>query len=142
MSESTIRVATLSDYQTVREMVPGLIRDSIYGKFFKDYDLTVDMFKQYVSDPHKKLCLIIGDNKGFAMFDIIAWPYIDKLVKFSRISFIFIDPEERGEGLMDSVLDAFEYWSKSVGAAYCTLGTKNAKRGYKKAEVVYMKEIK
>ena len=137
-----IRVATETDFPVVKELVQGLIRDSIYGKFFKGYELTPFMFNQYTLNPLEKLCLMIEDTKGFAMFDLVPWPYIDKEVKFARLSFIYIDPEYRGKGLMNDVLEAFEYWAKSVGAAYCAVGTKAPKRGYKKSETMYIKEIK
>ena len=103
------------------------------------------MFDQYINTPTEKLCLVIIDEKqavGFAMFDILAWPFIDHEIKFARISFIYIDPEFRQKGHMDDVLTAFEHWGKLVGAHYYSVGVKTPKRGYQKVETVYMKEIK
>lgn len=141
MSEPSIRAATEQDLKLVAKWTQDLIKESVYGKFFEGYELSEAMLKQYVEKPLEKFCLIIGDNKGFAMFDTMLWPNIDKEVKFSRMPFVYIEPDERKKGLMDVVLEAFEYWSKKVGAKYCTLGSGNKKRGYKKAESVYIKEI-
>lgn len=139
--ELSIRAATREDLPLVAKWTQALIKESVYGKFFEGYTLTPEMLNQYVDKPTEKFCLIIGDNKGFAMFDTMIWPNIDTEVKFSRMPFVYIEPEERKKGLMETVLSAFEYWSKKVGAQYCTLGSSNKKRGYKKAETVYIKEI-
>lgn len=140
-----IRAAEDKDYELIKSYVPKLIKDSDFGKFFEGYELTKFMFEQYTENPESKFCIIITDDQedvGFAMFDMLTWPFIDKEVKFSRLSFIYMEPEARKKGLMDDVLLAFEYWSDINGADYCTLGTKlPKKKGYKKVETVYMKEI-
>lgn len=138
-----IRLATQDDYNLVRGYTEKLRDESIYGKFFKGQELTLEKYLEYVDQPKEKLIIIIQDivDCGFAAFDSMVWPSLDKEIKFTRMPFVYIEPHHRKRGLMDGVLEAFEYWTKKIGAAYSTVGTKTKKRGYKKSEVVYIKEV-
>lgn len=140
-SKSSIRLATKEDFNLISEFTQCLIEESSFGALFKGYQLTELMLDQYISAPYEKLCLIIGEDEGFAMFDTMSWPYIDHAVKFAKLSFVYIRPESRKSGLMDNVLTALEYWAKQTGCNGCLVGPKTKKKGYKKVETVYMKVI-
>lgn len=137
-----IRVATLEDFEKVKSLVPGLIRDSDYGFLFKDYVLTRSMFDPYIEFPLDKFCVIAEDEGkaiGFAMFERIPWRLGETEVSLSKITYYYIEPEYRKKGLMKQFVHWFELWSERI-AAHPTLNKK--RRGYKKIETIYMKEIK
>lgn len=140
-----IKVATIEDFEIIKELVDALIQESIYSKIFENYKLSEEMVKSY-TDPfnldNKMAVLVYEENEyvGLGVFDVLPWLYCDIPVKIARLSYIYIKPEYRHKGYRKEIEDTFEYWGKKIGAQWYSTGLKTD--DYFKCETIYMKEVK
>lgn len=146
-----IRVATIEDKNLIAEYAAALITTSDFGPLlFKDLVLTPDQIPLCVNlnrDDLKDLtiCYIItldnGEPIGFASFE--KYPWLNIFI--GKIAYVYIRPEHRKRKFMNKVIDTFEEWAEASKCNFTALGITTgadpSNNGYKKYEVMYIKEI-
>lgn len=145
-----LRVATIEDKELIAEYAAALITTSDFGPMlFKNLVLTPDQIPACVNLDREDLidltlCYIIENEKepvGFVSFE--KYPWLNIFI--GKIAYVYILPEWRGKGLMNDVLDCFEDWAKATKCNFTALGITTGanpiNNGYKKYEVMYIKEL-
>lgn len=125
--------ATLRDYAAVEDMVLEFMKDYKLSYLFPNIK---ELILPYLTE-EDKLCLI--DEQGIVAFEIVP------MFAMARIALVYIKPEFRKSGLMESFLSTFEIWGRHKGCKRLNLGVSTGadltKRGYSQYEVLYMKDI-
>ena len=143
-----IRVATFEDKDLLKPLFDALEEDNVYKKFFKGYKFSDEFFEYYTSKYAERMLIVVEADYhpiGIAFFDIVPLA-LDMPTRMARLTGFYIAPEYRKKGYMSEIREAFETWGKMVGADLLALGVTNKanprKHGYKKYEVLYLKEIR
>lgn len=146
-----LRIAKPEDASLVKEIVPSIISDSKYDEFLKNFILTDELLDEFLNQDtlDRTVCLFILDaahkEVGLAAFEIMQSPLTN--FKLARLVTVYVEPNSRKMGYVNEVLEALEYWGKKTDCGHTYVGvTKDnvdlTDKGYKKFEVVWMKDIK
>jgi ribosomal protein S18 acetylase RimI-like enzyme len=116
MKEVTIRKAKLEDVETLRRFEQGVITaERPFDPTLKEEKTSYYDIEGLIDSPIAELVVAeIGDElvgSGYARI-YGAEAYL-KHRQYSYIGFIYVEPEHRGKGIVDKILDALKQWSIS-----------------------------
>lgn len=141
-----IKVATKEDKEICLEFLDKTIQSSMWKDFYPNINKEA-LVMSYLISPATRIALLVYNEEtpiGLVAFDTYQYP--DSPVKIGRISSLYLEEEFRGKGIMHTVLEAFHHWCKQIGCSYTNLGVTEGvdleKHGYKKMEVLYLKDIR
>lgn len=144
-----LRIAIEDDYTILKEMMDGLVKDSIHNEMLQGFYLTEEQFKEFTNPNtlNKRITLIgevDGHPVGFAAFETVFATNVPVLI--ARLAAIYIKPDFRDKDYPKIFAEALEVWGKEIDADYSNINISNgvdiSSQGYIKYEVVYMKRIK
>jgi len=140
-----LKVATIEDLPLVRDMALKFLENTEYNKHFSMEKLTA-VIEELILDGGSTKIIILCEDKGMIVGIVNPFLYGTKLVA-TELGW-WVEPEERKNGVGESLLKAFEFWAHKVGCSMITmislddeLGQYYEKKGYKLYERAYMKEI-
>lgn len=116
MKEITIRKAELGDVETLRRFEQGVIAaERPFDPTLKEEQTSYYDIERLIQSPGAELMVAETDNKivasGYAKI-YGAEPYL-KHQQYVYIGFMYVEPEYRGKGIADKILDALKQWSAS-----------------------------
>lgn len=140
-----IRVATEEDLPLILKLASNFIEAANY-QHVTDPDKIKQVISDFLSSPKTEKIIILYED-----FGVIAGSVAEMNLASSKIateSIWWVEPEKRTKEVGTSLLKAFEYWAKQVGAKYVSMacldeqvGKVYEKLGYTLTERVYLKEI-
>lgn len=130
MDTITYRVATKNDIQTLLNFEQQLIAyERPFDSNLKD-DCTYYDLEYLISSKDAKLIVACKDHKiiasGYAKI-IHAQPY-HKNSKYAYMGFMFVKPEDRGQGIIQKIIELLKAWSvsKNINEARLEVYNENA----------------
>lgn len=137
------KIATIDDLELVKELLRKNVEDSPYKG-----EINVDAIplKEFMENPEKVIFFITEQDKviGITAFETVF--LVEGQGKVSRILPLYLEPEYRGKGITKKIISLFETWSRLEGCSKASIGVSAEnvsleKDGYKKCEVIYMKDL-
>ncbi len=140
MKELIIRRATLEDIETLRRFEQGVITaERPFDPTLKKEKTSYYDIEGLIRSPIAELVVAeIGNQivaSGYAKISG-AEPFLQHR-QYSHIGFIYVEPDHRGKGIVDKILNALKQWSVSQGITELRLevytANNRAIRAYEKA---------
>lgn len=141
-----MHVATMEDWQDVKDMVMKFVSKTDYAKMAEEHVLN-DLVTRYLENPSNAQVCIIEPSKGFLAGMVTPFPFSTDFLA-TELAW-WVEPEARQEGLGTKLLEAFEYWARekagcrliSMSSLDDKVGEMYEKQGYKLYERAYMKVL-
>lgn len=139
------------------EHIVNMCESFAYSSPYRDYvvfsqDKTRETIKALITNPNGLVLLLVSDdhiNKPVGMLLAVSTELLFSSDRMSTEIAWWVDPEYRGKDSIQ-LLDAYEYWARvkkncKIIQMVCLEGFDLSKlyerRGYKRAETMYMKEL-
>lgn len=158
-----LKIATMEDFNEVKEMALEFLKESPYANYPKDITKVDNIIFSFLLDKElnnnkERVCLLAipkGSNKPIG---IIAGYTTEALFTNQKVAtevMWWVYPEHRGRSRASiELLQAFEHWASMVGSSYVQMASLASlddsrgivekiykKFGYKTTEINYIKEI-
>lgn len=123
---------------------------SPYRKYGIDGEVVAEAVKGYLEDTQNKTCLILRVNKEpHGILAAICAPNMFNRYSICVENIWWIDPEYRNFKYSRLMLDAYEYWARTIKKAQIVqmvslddnLHNLYTRRGFVRAENAYIKEL-
>lgn len=139
MEDIIIRTATLADIEHLRILEQGvIIAERPYDSTLKDDPLQYYNLDELITSSSSKVVVAEKDGQliasGYAR--IQPTKHYTKHARFAYLDFMFVQPEFRGQGINQRIMDALKDWAKEQGLTEMRLevyhGNEPAIRAYEK----------
>lgn len=138
-----LRIATLDDVDAIEKMAAMFVQATGYSKYAHGKDIT-NLIVHLITD--KDSIVLVYEEDGMIAGTLGKFPFGPYIVA-SEIAW-WVNPNKRKSTLGTELLDAFEYWAKTIGADMIhmvslddSVGKVYEKKGYTLFERAYMKEL-
>lgn len=151
MEHPTLRHATLSDTQEILDMCMVLHKE--LPVFLKpDLKKTTEAIEKFIIEDKREFILLVSydEDKLVGVLAAYAFEPLFSKVKIATECLWYLDPKYRGGRRGLDMMDAYEFWAKTVGCKAVQygeflqgvkLGSLYKKRGAEPSETVYFKEL-
>lgn len=140
MEQIIVRKASLNDVEILLRFEQGVINaERPYDSTLMSGDIHYYDLKEMITVPHIEIVVaqsgdeIIGS--GYARIES-ARPYL-KHQKYAYLGFMYVEPDHRGKGVNQQIIEALKQWSISQGVTEMRLdvyhGNLDAIKAYEKA---------
>lgn len=118
MEEIIIRTATLADTEQLRIMEQGvIIAERPYDSTLKNDPLQYNNLEELITSSSSEVFVAEKDGKliasGYAR--IQPTKHYTKHDQFAYLGFMYVQPEFRGQGVNQKIMDALKSWTKEQG---------------------------
>lgn len=143
-----LRLAEYEDFSICLDLFQEVLGVYPLQAMWKDKDAVASLIFSFMGKrPDRAFFLVLNDALdpiGFLM--VHKTPLEHTGSEAARIFGLYLKEEYRGKGYMDIMFDTFHSWGKDLHCNYyiCNVSKEGAdlsKRGYRKAEVMYIKEV-
>ncbi|SMD33942.1 Ribosomal protein S18 acetylase RimI [Reichenbachiella faecimaris] len=118
MTPVTLRLATNADLPTLYEFEQGIIQaERPFDPTLKSGHINYYDLKALIASDHAKV--IVAEVEGVVVAsgyaNIISAKEYLRHEKYAYLGFMFVDPKQRGKGIIKQILDELKLWSRSKG---------------------------
>ncbi len=148
----SLKLGAITDFDDIKRLCIDFYKSSIYNEYGHDEDKIDTIIGEFIYDPTNRI-IILGllEGKPVAILAASVQPIIFSKARIATEVLWWVDEEHRQSGVGLQLIEAFEYWAKTVAKAdylqLCTLNGEYAekvgkyyeRRGYTLSEKAYLK---
>lgn len=143
------RIASEEDFDIVLDYFNKTVEESKYASWYPK-EVREHIVRKYLqaNRNEKVVLLILDEDKTIGMCSFYIIPIEDAKDTFiAKLASAYLDEDYRGKKITKKIVEALEFWAKKVGASFTDVGVSMegvdlSKDGYKKYEILYMKDIR
>lgn len=149
-----IKIATMSHYFDVYDMVLRFAANSPYTDYQVDESKVADLVLAYLESPGSdRICFVVEhEGRAVGMLAAQTSEILFSRMKIAAETVWWMEPEFRNSTIPFKLLEAYEFWAKRVGCSIAQLSTVETahaarvqplyeRKGYRLVERGFIKDI-